>query len=38
LASFVFCMPILNAERIPWKQWDARIWYKDGVPHPYGWI
>jgi dolichyl-phosphate-mannose--protein O-mannosyl transferase len=38
LASFVFFMPILNAERIPWKQWDARIWYKDGVPHPYGWI
>ena len=38
LAFFVFFMPVLNAERLPWKQWDARIWYKDGVPHPYGWI
>lgn len=38
LALFVFFMPVLNAERMPWKQWDARIWYKDGVPHPYGWI
>ena len=38
LAFFVFFMPILNGQHMPWKQWDARIWYKDGVPHPYGWI
>jgi dolichyl-phosphate-mannose--protein O-mannosyl transferase len=38
LALFIFFMPILNGKQITWKQWDARIWYKDGVPHPYGWI
>ncbi len=38
LALFVFFMPILNGKQITWKQWDARIWYKDGVPHKYGWI
>jgi Gpi18-like mannosyltransferase len=38
LALFVFFMPILNGQHITWKQWDARIWYKDGVPHKYGWI
>lgn len=35
---FIFFMPILNGQHVTWKQWDARIWYKDGVPHPYGWI
>lgn len=36
--SFIFFMPILDGAHMTWKQWDARIWYKDGVPHPYGWI
>src|SRR5579872_3213893 len=38
LAAFVFLLPILNGQHLPWKQWDARIWYKDGQPHPFGWI
>ncbi|MDQ6824136.1 MAG: hypothetical protein M3007_01575, partial [Candidatus Eremiobacteraeota bacterium] len=38
LVSFIFFLPILDGQKITWNQWDARIWYKDGVPHPYGWI
>ena len=38
LISFIFFLPILDGQKITWTQWDARIWYKDGVPHPYGWI
>ncbi len=38
LASFVFFLPLLDGQKMTWKQWDMRIWYKDGVPHPYGWI
>lgn len=38
LLSFIFFLPILDGQKITWNQWDARIWYKDGVPHPYGWI
>jgi dolichyl-phosphate-mannose--protein O-mannosyl transferase len=38
IASFAFFLPILDGQKITWHQWDARIWYKDGVPHPYGWI
>jgi len=38
LALFVFFLPILNGTHLTWTQWDARIWLKDGVPHPYGWI
>jgi len=38
LALFIFFLPILNGQQITWKQWDARIWYKEGVPSHYGWI
>ncbi len=38
LLSFIFFLPILDGQKMTWKAWDARIWYKDGVPHPYGWI
>lgn len=36
--GFAFFLPVLNGAHIPWKQWDARIWYKDGAPHHVGWI
>jgi Gpi18-like mannosyltransferase len=38
VALFIFFLPILNGAHITWKQWDARIWYKDGAPHHVGWI
>src|SRR5579872_2340122 len=36
--GFAFFLPVLNGAHISWKQWDARIWYKDGAPHHVGWI
>jgi len=36
--SFAFFMPVLDGAKMTWKQWDARIWYKDGAPRHVGWI